>query len=211
MTMPTNDNSRPSHCDRLEMVAGHEPARADHDEERRQIEKQRAARHRGPDQAAIDQQKFERKEHARQNAGAERAVAPEQRYAARLRPQTDQDGRDHRARRRLHQRRDIVDRELDRDIVETPAQAKPDRHRDRESRRAGGTTGRLARPRDSMPRHHRSRQCEQMPAISISGLLGEKPAARDEALSASAAAPPGASPTAPQRSQIRKTTRSSPP
>jgi len=31
-----------------------------------------------------------------------------------------------------------------------------------------------------------------MPAISISGLLGEKPAARDEALSASAAPPPGA-------------------
>ena len=30
-----------------------------------------------------------------------------------------------------------------------------------------------------------------MPAISISGLLGENPAAREEALSASAAAPPG--------------------
>jgi putative ABC transport system permease protein len=32
-----------------------------------------------------------------------------------------------------------------------------------------------------------------MPAISISGLLGEKPAARDDALSASAVPPPGAS------------------
>ncbi len=63
--------------------------------------------------------------------------------------------------------------------------------------------------RDSIPTRHRSRQCEQMPAISINGLFGENPAARDDDLSASAAAPPGASPTAPQRSQIRKTTRSS--
>src|SRR5580692_351895 len=62
----------------------------------------------------------------------------------------------------------------------------------------------------SIATRHRSRQCEQTPAISISGLLGENPAARDDALSASAAAPPGASPTAPQLSQIRKTTRSSP-
>src|SRR5579862_1924760 len=59
-------------------------------------------------------------------------------------------------------------------------------------------------------KNQRSRQCEQMPAISISGLLGEKPAVRDDALSASATPPPGASPTAPQRSQMRKTTRSSP-
>src|SRR3974377_835662 len=51
---------------------------------------------------------------------------------------------------------------------------------------------------------YRSRQCAQMPAISTSGLRGEKPAARDDALSASAAAPPGASPPAPQRCEIRK-------
>src|ERR1700730_19386553 len=69
---------------------------------------------------------------------------------------------------------------------------------------AGGTALRLN------PTHHRSRQCEQMPAISISGLFGENPAARDDALSASAAAAPAASPTAPQLSQMRKTTRSSP-
>ena len=69
---------------------------------------------------------------------------------------------------------------------------------------AGGTA------LSSIPTSHRSRQCEQTPAISISGLFGANPAARDDALSASAAAPPGASPTAPQRSQMRKTTRSSP-
>src|ERR1700739_3346487 len=59
----------------------------------------------------------------------------------------------------------------------------------------------------STAKRQRSRQCEQMPAISISGLFGENPAARDDALSASATPPPGASPTAPQRSHTRKTTR----
>ena len=208
-TMPTNDSSRPSHCDRMEMIAGNEPARSDHDKERRQIEKQRAARRRRPNQAAIDQQEFEREQHAGQNSGGERAVALEQRNAAHLRPGADQQRRDRRTRRRLDQRRNIVDRELDRDIVEAPAQTKPDSHRDGERVERAGRGDGCARLCDSMPRHHRSRQCEQMPAISISGLLGEKPAARDDALSASAAAPPGASPTAPQRSQIRKTTRSS--
>ena len=53
-----------------------------------------------------------------------------------------------------------------------------------------------------------SRQCEQMPAISINGLLGENPAARAADLSASAAPPPVASPTAPHFSQIRNTTSS---
>src|ERR1700682_5943273 len=70
----------------------------------------------------------------------------------------------------------------------------------------GGGDTRLS----SIPTRHRARQCEQTPAISISGLFGVNPAARDDALSASAAPPPGASPTAPQSSQMRKTTRSSP-
>jgi hypothetical protein len=61
------------------------------------------------------------------------------------------------------------------------------------------------------PEFQPPRQCEQMPAISISGLFGENPAARADDLSASAAAPPGASPTAPHFSQIKKTTRSSSP
>ena len=55
-----------------------------------------------------------------------------------------------------------------------------------------------------------SRQCEQMPAISMTGLFGTKPAARQEALSASVMAPPVASPTVPHRSQIRNTTGSLP-
>src|SRR5215472_4342440 len=55
-----------------------------------------------------------------------------------------------------------------------------------------------------------SRQCEQMPAISITGLFGTKPAARHECLRASATAAPVASPTVPQRSQMRNTTGSLP-
>src|SRR5581483_7099958 len=50
------------------------------------------------------------------------------------------------------------------------------------------------------------RQCEHIPVISITGLFGVNPAARQDALSESAAAPPGASPTAPHCSQIRNTT-----
>ena len=53
-----------------EMIAGHQPARSDHDKERRQIEEQRATRHRRPDQPAIDQQEFEGEEHAGQETSA---------------------------------------------------------------------------------------------------------------------------------------------
>src|SRR5271156_5031824 len=77
--------------------------------------------------------------------------------------------------------------------------------------RGGGKGGsRQQADGDAQATRHRGRQCEQMPAISITGLLGEKPAARQEALSASAAAPPAASPTAPQCSQMRKITGSPP-
>lgn len=72
-----------------------------------------------------------------------------------------------------------------------------------QSDRAGGTMEGMSQRFSSVASSHRPRQCEQMPAISITGLFGEKPAARDEALSASAAVPPGAAPTAPQRSQIK--------
>src|SRR6202000_3214039 len=124
--------------------------------------------------------------------------------------------RQDRAGRGLDQGRNIVDRKLDRDVIEAPPQAKPDGERDREGVERARRWGLchfdyvLAMGSDAGV-HHRSRQCEQMPAISMSGLFGRKPAARDEAFSASAALPPGASPTAPQRSQIKNTTRSSSP
>src|SRR5262249_24582804 len=99
-----------------------------------------------------------------------------------------------------------MDGKLDGDIVEAPAQAKCDRYGDWSCME--GTRRRRGRHCVfDFAAAYRSRQWAQTPAISTSGLRGEKPAAREEAFSASAAAPPGASPTAPQRSQIRKITR----
>ena len=51
-------------------------------------------------------------------------------------------------------------------------------------------------------------QCAQTPEISITGVFGVKPAAREAVLMVSATAATAASPTAPQCSQIRNTTRS---
>src|SRR3954471_18496142 len=51
-------------------------------------------------------------------------------------------------------------------------------------------------------------QCAQMPEISITGVFGEKPAAREADLIVSATAALAASPTAPHVSQIRNTTGS---
>jgi len=51
-------------------------------------------------------------------------------------------------------------------------------------------------------------QCAQMPLISITGVFGVKPAAREAVLMVSATAAEAASPTAPHFSQIRNTTGS---
>src|SRR5215469_9238749 len=191
----------------MEVIARNKPARSNHDKEWCKIEKQHAAGGGRPDQAAIDQQKFEREQDAGENSGGKCTVTLEQRNAARLRPGADQKRRDNGSRRGLRERGNVVDRKLDRDIIEAPAQAQSDRDCDRSCiERARRGRGRHCHFRSAAA--YRSRQCAQMPAISTSGLRGEKPAAREDALSASAAAPPGASPTAPQRSQIRKMTRS---
>src|ERR1041385_1452080 len=55
---------------------------------------------------------------------------------------------------------------------------------------------------------HAALQCAQMPEISITGVFGEKPAAREADLMVSATAAPAASPTEPHFSQIRNTTGS---
>src|SRR5712691_1826407 len=52
----------------------------------------------------------------------------------------------------------------------------------------------------------RARQWEHTPVISITGVFGVKPALLAAAVSVSATAVEGASPTAPQRSHSRKTT-----
>jgi hypothetical protein len=51
-------------------------------------------------------------------------------------------------------------------------------------------------------------QCAQVPLISITGVFGVKPAARDAVLIVSATAAEAASPTAPHFSQIKNTTGS---
>jgi hypothetical protein len=57
-------------------------------------------------------------------------------------------------------------------------------------------------------RNYTARQCAQMPLISITGVLGVKPAAREAFFTVSAMAAEADSPTAPQRSQIMNTTGS---
>jgi hypothetical protein len=51
-------------------------------------------------------------------------------------------------------------------------------------------------------------QCAQIPEISMTGVLGAKPAAREAFFIVSATAADAASPTAPHFSQIRNTTGS---
>ena len=51
-------------------------------------------------------------------------------------------------------------------------------------------------------------QCAQMPEISITGVFGVKPAAREAVRMVSATAALAASPTVPHCSQIRNTTGS---
>ena len=55
---------------------------------------------------------------------------------------------------------------------------------------------------------HAALQWAQMPEISITGVFGVKPAAREAFLMVSATAAEAASPTAPHFSQIRNTTGS---
>ena len=86
-----------------------------------------------------------------------------------------------------------MDGELDRDLIEAPAQAQPDvSDRERVERRSEvqgrfnfdvWESGSRITPTSCVDRKCRAsialRQCEQMPAISITGLFGAKPAARD--------------------------------
>jgi len=117
-----------------------------------------------------------------------------------------------------------MDCELDRNLIEAPAQAQSDDGRDGEGvkwtslrgmshglclgcEREGRSEASRRESVNGMRKveRHCLRQCEQVPAISITGVPDAKPAARHDALSASATAAPGASPTAPQCSQIRNT------
>ena len=123
----------------------------------------------------------------------------------------------------LDQRRNVMDRELHRDLVEAPRQAQ--HHHDgggERIERAGYVIGRgggggagaghcWSNIWRTIPRQaglHAALQCAQMPEISITGVFGVKPAAREAVLMVSATAAEAASPTAPHFSQIRNTTGS---
>jgi hypothetical protein len=75
---------------------------------------------------------FEREQGAGGQSCDERAVARQQRAAAKPHPCRHQDGGNGRTYRRLRQWRNVMNRELDRDLIEAPRQAQPDRDRDRE-------------------------------------------------------------------------------
>jgi len=83
--------------------------------------------------------------------------------------------------------------------TDPPAVSLHDRRGDR-IERAGDVVGRRL--------CHATLQCAQMPEISITGVFGVKPAAREAVLMVSATAAEAASPTAPHFSQIRNTTGS---
>jgi hypothetical protein len=104
---------------------------AEGDEERRGIEKHHRARRRGKQQAAIDQHEFDAEDHARSQACAQGAVALEQFYAAQPRDQKQNDQRAAGTDQGLQHRRNVGQRQLDRDLVETPAQAEHQHQRDR--------------------------------------------------------------------------------
>ena len=113
----------------MEVIARNQPARSDHHEERRQIDKQHRPRRRRPNETAIDQQKLEGEQRTGCDPRRQRAVAFEEGNPAQLRPGADENGGNDRARRRLDQRRDIVDGELDRNLIEAPGQAQRDGQR----------------------------------------------------------------------------------
>jgi hypothetical protein len=96
---------------------------AERDEERRSVEKHHRAGRRGKAQAFEDQHEFEAEDEACQQAGTERAVALEHFYPAQPRSQQQHRQRQDRSDRRLQHRRDVGQRELDRDLVERPGTA----------------------------------------------------------------------------------------
>ena len=194
MTMPAKDNAIPSHCDQMEVVARHKPARAQHHEERREC------RERAPPGSPWCKGGRDRSAGTRgANStpaiipASKRAVAFEQGNAAKLRPGEDQDRGDRRADDALDQRRDIMDRELDRNLIESPDQAKRDSECDRERIKRAGLGGMLHEfssisthrhcaqcrlrqrpPAERKASPHRSRQCAHTPVISITGRLGRE-------------------------------------
>src|ERR1019366_7308917 len=117
--------------------------RAERDEERGGIEKHHRTRRRRQQQAAIDQHEFDAEYHARAQSGAQRAIALEHFHAAQPRNQKQHDQRAGGADHGLQHRRNVRQRQLDRDLIKTPAQAQHQHQRDRaRAERAPGRSDR---------------------------------------------------------------------
>ena len=191
------------------MIARHEPARADDHEERRQIEKQRAARCRRPNEAAINQQELEREQRARQDPG--RSV-----------PSRLNRGMPRSCVHKPTSTAAITERAADcvsggiswmASLIATLL--KPQlRHSPIVTVIAIASSGRDDGEAGAAARFNSATSSFAAMRANAGNLdqraFRRKPRGARRALSASAAAPPGASPTVPQLSQIRKTTRSSP-
>ena len=162
MTMPANDRHDADPLQPREALAGQEPARRDDHEDRRGVEIDHRAAGRCVEQALIDQDVFDREQKPDQDARLQRAVAKVELDAARKHPDREQQCRAGGADRHLHDRRHVRQRELDRDLVEAPAQAEDHRQRDRQQiERAGVRVG-----RGPGRRLHLDRRIESSPVVS---------------------------------------------
>jgi hypothetical protein len=112
-------------------------------EKRRGVEKHHRARCRCQQQAAEDQHEFKAEQQAGEQAGAERAIGGEDFDAAQPRDQEQHRQRTGGADHGLQHRRNIRQRQLDRYLIETPAQAQHQHQRD--GARAQRTRGRCYR------------------------------------------------------------------
>ena len=234
---PANDISRPSPLRPAEAIARHQEMRADHHHERCDIDEQRGAARGGVNEAAIDEDEFDARTGCPRRCRLSACRrASRARCRARAQSQMISAPRS-RSQCRLNERRNVGQRELHRDLIEAPAQAQEhdQRAQPRSSGRVAEVCGawwwlslRVPGREGAMvvasytsaakgctlrhPSHARRvsrRQFAQMPVISITGAFGVKPRARVADFSDCRHRCEGASPTSPQRSQIRNTTRSS--
>src|SRR6266481_8030369 len=189
---------------------------AERHEEWRGVEKHRGPRSRGETEALIDQYEFDSEQDTGEQAGTERAVTQRE-----IRPAQPADDEQHRQRadraeHRLRHRRNVRQRELDRDLVEPPGQAEHQHQHDgaRAERPPGGGFQIVFGHFFPWPAWRRTLffyyaafwQWAQVPVISTTESFGAKPVARAATFRLCATGAAGISPTEPQRSQIRNAT-----
>ncbi len=103
-----------------EAIGRQEPARAEHDKERREIDEQHRAYRRGVEQAAVDQDELDCKEKTGSESRPQGTVAAEKLGAAHRTPDADQKRGARGANSGLNDWRDVMDRKFGRDLIEAP-------------------------------------------------------------------------------------------